>query len=358
MDSFYENAGQVPETRVVEGIRSRQHLLRNECEDWLRAQSEAIDERRPTLWQPDYRSPEAFAASVQPNRERWQDALGHFPREAEPGEVGLDPWYQDDEFEAWWVTLPYQGLFRIRAVLALPRERTGPLPLVLAQHGIGSSPEKVFGYADPAGLYAQFGKRLAQDGYAVIAPMQLTEGPPRGRLQRMCLMLGGTLFGLEMARLKVLLDWCCEHPAIDADRIGMWGLSLGGASTLMYTPLEPRIKVAISAAWFNHRVKKMIVDDPRHSCFLSTKEDHVYIPNWLTEFSDRDLLALIAPRPFMAQSGKCDGIAWWPWLVEEFEAGRTHYEQLGCPEKCVLDLHEAGHEIRYDSGLAFLQQWL
>jgi dienelactone hydrolase len=358
MSTFYDNADQTPDGRLQEGLNSRQHLLRDECETWLREQSEAIDQRRVSRWQPDYASLDAYAASLAPNRERWQDAVGRFPTDREPGDAVLEPFLSDDAIEAWWVTLPWHGVFRIRAVLALPRERSGKLPLVLAQHGIGSSPEKAFGFLDNAGLYASFARKLATDGYAVIAPMHLTEGPPRGRLQRMCLMLGGTLFGLEMARLRVLLDWCCERPEIDPARIGMWGLSLGGAYTLMYTPLEPRIKVAISAAWFNHRVRKMVIDDKRHSCFLSTTEEHVFIPNWLTEFSDQDLMALIAPRPFMAQSGKCDGIAWWPWLVEEFEAGRQHYEQLGCPDHCVLDLHEAGHEIRYESGLAFLRQWL
>ena len=358
MATYYDTADHTPDGRVQEGINSRQHLLRAECETWLREQSEAIDQRRSTLWRPDYSSESAFLESVAPNRERWQDAVGRFPTEVEPGEAELEPFLSDDQIEAWWVTLPWQGVYRIRAVLALPRKRAGKLPLVIAQHGIGSSPEKTFGFLDNAGLYAAFARRLATDGYAVIAPMHLTEGPPRGRLQRLCLMLGGTLFGLEMARLRCLLDWCCERPEIDADRIGMWGLSLGGAYTLMFTPLEPRFKVGISAAWFNHRVRKMVFDDKRHSCFLSTTEEHVFIPNWLTEFSDSDLMALIAPRPFMAQSGKCDGIAWWPWLVEEYQAGKVHYDQLGCPEKAVLDLHEAGHEIRYPSGLEFLKQWL
>jgi len=138
----------------------------------------------------------------------------------------------------------------------------------------------------------------------------------------------------------------------------MWGISLGGAYTMFTLPLEPRLKVGIITAWFNDRVRKMVIDDPRYSCFLSTKEEHIFIPGWLWEFDDSDLLSLICPRPVQIQTGKCDGIAWWPLVVEEFQRARAHYEKLGLADRLELDLHEGGHEIRFESGLRFLRRWL
>lgn len=60
----------------------------------------------------------------------------------------------------------------------------------------------------------------------------------------------------------------------------------------------------------------------------------------------------------MAQTGKGDSIAWWPQAQAEFDAAQYHYAKLGVAERAALDLHEGGHEIRVDTGIAFLQRWL
>lgn len=91
---------------------------------------------------------------------------------------------------------------------------------------------------------------------------------------------------------------------------------------------------------------------------LFVAEEHIFIPGWLREFSDSDLMALICPRPVLVQTGKGDGIAWWPFALEEFERAKTHYERLGIADRMEMDLHEGGHEIRYESGRDFLRKWL
>ncbi|MCC7493781.1 MAG: hypothetical protein IT204_15605 [Fimbriimonadaceae bacterium] len=358
MSTFYDNAANASPGLLKRGIDDRQNLLRHEAEDWLRDEIAAIDQRRPQLWQPDYSSPAAFAASVAPNRARWQTCLGDVGRDHDPGEALIEPFLSTDRLEAWWVTLPWRGQYRIRGIFGLPRQRSGPLPLVLAQHGIGSSPEHVFGFCDASDAYRAYGRRLVEDGYAVFAPLHVTQAPPRARLERLCLLRGWKLFGVEIAPYHTLLDWLQARPEIDPQRIGIWGLSLGGCYTLLGMPLEPRLKLGICTGWFNHRVRKMAFDDPRYSCFLSVAEEHVWIPGWLREFSDSDLCALIAPRPFLVQTGKADGIAWWPFVTDEFNAAHDHYQRLGVPDRMALDLQEGGHEIQYDSGLAFLRSWL
>ena len=127
---------------------------------------------------------------------------------------------------------------------------------------------------------------------------------------------------------------------------------------MFWMPLEPRIKVGIVAAWFNHRRNKMAVPDERYSCFLETKEEHAFFQGWLTYFSDHDVVSLICPRPLMIQTGKKDGIAWWPQVLEEFELSKQHYEKLHLAERIQMDLHEGGHEVKVDTGIAFLNRWL
>ncbi len=322
------------------------------------SESEAIEQRRRALWRPDYADQSAFLASVAPNRERWRVALGDFREEADPGEVLVEPWLADEDLEAWYVTLPWRGQLRLRAVFALPRQRSGRLPLVIAQHGISCSPERVFGFDDPDRLYFAYGRRLAADGYAVVAPLHITMAPQRARLHRLCLMLGRTIHGLEISQYHALLDHFLARPEVDPERVAMWGISMGGCYTLFALPLEERIRVGIVTAFFNHRVRKMVVDDPRHSCFLSTTEEHIFVPGWLREFCDSDLCHLIAPRPLQLQSGTADGISWHPWVAEEAAAAAEPYRRLGVPERFHWLLHEGGHEIRYEDGRDFLRRWL
>ena len=56
-----------------------------------------------------------------------------------------------------------------------PQRAARPGPLVIAQHGIGSSPERVFGLDDPADIYKGYGRRLVEAGFAVAAPMNVSQ---------------------------------------------------------------------------------------------------------------------------------------------------------------------------------------
>ena len=356
--NFYENAADASEGLILRAAQDRQWLLRTETEDFLRAECLAIDERRPDFWHWNYSSEEAFLASVADNRQRWQEAVGDFGEPEADMAPATEPFFETDAIRADWIHINLYGSLRGRAVLALPKGQTGPLPVVIAQHGIGSSPELVFGMADEGELYHAYGRHLVEAGFAVLAPLNVTEAAPRARLHRMCLLLGKTLPGLEIRKIRRFIDYLATRPEVDTNRLGMWGISLGGYYTLFATPLEPRIKVAIICAFFNRRPLKMVVDDPRYSCFLSTSEEHIFVPGWLREFSDSDLASLICPRPLMVQTGKADAIAWWPFVVEEFERAREHYRALGVEERCQLDLHEAGHEIRVKTGIEFLSRWL
>jgi dienelactone hydrolase len=338
-------------------LDERNTRYRRELEDWFRSWIvDGYAERAGTLWKRDYSSVEAYERSVQPNRERWRAILNppdlriSGPPESEPvgGLEGLD---------ARYVRLPLGERLRAEAILAIPKSK-GPVPLIVSQHGIGSQPEHVFGLIDPEGVYHSYARRLVEAGFAVLAPMNLFGGPPRGRIVRMATLAGTTLPGIELVRMQRLLDVVLQQPEIDSEKVGFWGLSLGGMAAQLWGPLEPRLRAIISAAWFNSRLAKMVIPDPRYSCFLDVQEEHVFIRGWLTEFCDSDLVSLICPRPFLVQAGKADGIAWWPQLVEEFGDLKRHYHQLGIADRCAIDLHEGGHEVRVENGIAWLKKWL
>lgn len=324
------------------------HLLK-----WLVAE---YPQRAAQAWNRDYSGPEAFVRSVEPNRERWRKLLnppvlkktGALERHSHPPLADL---------HAEWIVLPL-GTLTAEAVLVLPAGASAQarVPLVIAQHGIGSTPESPFG--PPTSGYHEYGRELLKAGFAVLAPFNLRSVPSRNRIERLSRLAQTTLPGIEFSRLQQLLDVVLADPRIDRERVGMWGVSLGGMATMFFMPLEPRIKVGVVSAWFNHRLAKMAVSDSRYSCFLDTAEEHAFFDGWLTEFADHDAITLICPRPVLIHHGKKDGISFWPDLVQEYEVAHAHYEKLGMGDRMALDLHEGGHEARIESGIHFLKHWL
>ena len=314
--------------------------------------------RAEKAWNRDYDSIEAFLKSVEPNRHRWRNVVKP-PKLPKTGELHRRPHPPLAERKGEWLTLPLGGI-TAEGLLALPANASPdkPVPLIIAQHGIGSCPERTFGVLDEGDHYHRYAEALLDAGFAVLAPMNLRTAERRNRIERLCRLADTSLPGIEFTRMQRLLDEVLKDPRIDANRIGMWGVSLGGTATMFWMPLEPRIKAGVVAAWFNHRRNKMVIPDPRYSCFLETKEDHAFFDGWLTEFTDSDVVSLICPRPLLIQTGKLDRIAHWPQVVEEFEESRSHYEKLGIADRIEMDLHEGGHEPRVQTGIAFLTRWL
>ncbi len=355
---LYQNAFTAPQGLVDRAIADRQHLNRVELEDWLRRQVQYYQTRKARYWRPDFSSAEAYLASIAGNRERWRAALGVIEPPDADFSPQLYPAFEDDEVVGQWVEVQLDAGVWARAIFARPKRSAQPLPLVVAHHGISCSPEHVFGFVPGVTEYAGFGQRLARDGYAVLAPLATTTSRARARLERLCRVLGFTLHGVEVARVSRLLDWASNRDDVDPERMGMWGLIMGGLYTLFTGPVEPRLKLGIVSAFFNHRPNKLAIEDPRYSCYLPLDEEAIFVPGWLREFSDAELLALCCPRPVQVQCGKCDGVSWWPMVVEEFGRGQAYYEALGVGERCEMCLHHGGHEVVYDAGVEFLRRWL
>ena len=306
-------------------IDERNEAYRQELERYFRGYLvEEYPARAGRLWQRSYTGVDAFVRSVEPNRARYRGIFSP-PRLERTGPAERRPSAAVPGTE--WISVPL-GPLKAEALLAFPADTSRPVPLVLAQHGIGSFPERVFGVDDPSNLYHDYGHALVKAGFAVLAPFNLATVPKRNRMERLARLAGTTLPGLELARAQALLDEVLADKRIDAARLGMWGISLGGMATMFWMPLEPRIRCGIVCAWFNHRRNKMAIPDKRYSCFLETAEEHAFFSGWLTEFTDSDVASLICPRPLLIQTGKKDGIAWWPQVLEELDAAREHYRRL------------------------------
>jgi hypothetical protein len=332
---------------------NRTDTYEKQLENYLRHY--LVDEyeaRSVKAWNRDYSSAEALARSIEPNRRRWEKVLNP-PVLTKSGPLTREP-YSLGDISGEWLKLPL-GMLSAEAVLVLPQgaSKQKPVPIVIVQHGIGSTPESPF---SPGG-YHEYAKGLLKAGFAVLAPMNLRSIERRNNIERYARLAGTSLPGIELVRLQNLLDVVLADPRIDSKRVGMWGVSLGGMATMFFMPLEPRIKVGVVSGWFNERRNKMAVKDPRYSSFAPA-EEHAFFNGWLTEFSDYDVVSMIAPRALMLQHGKKDGIAYWPQVVEEFNKAKVHYEKLNMPKRIELTLHDGGHEAIVEDGVRFMKTWL
>lgn len=325
-------------------------------EDWSqRRLVEQREERNAEAWSIDYTSAEAFEASVADRRELWGRLLAP-PLLTASGdaEVEAHPYVAG----GFWIDVPIDGELTASGLLVVP---PGASRLVVFQHGLGSTPEKVFGAADGAeGSYRAVGRRLVGAGYAVLAPMNLTTVDLRNRAQDIARLAGTTVEGIELSRFRLLLDVvgevaCAElGRTIRTDAVAMTGMSWGGMATQFWTPLEPRLAVAASLGFFNDRARKMLVQDSRYVTFADTDEHHAFLRGHLLGFSDAELAALTCPRPLLVQHGRFDAIGWAPQIRAEFARARRHWELLGLDDRVEYQEHSGGHEVDPHG----LVQWL
>ncbi len=335
----------------------RTEVYKDQLESYLQQWIiEGYSDRAAGAWDRDYSSTDAFERSVEPNRQQWRAILNP-PELRKSGPLKKEPHPYLNDIHAEWIELSL-GPVTAQAILVIPEDASedNPVPLIIAQHGIGSYPETPFSLNNDA--YHSYARELLKSGFAVLAPMNLRSMERRNYIERLCRLIDTTLPGIELARLQHLLDVVLTDPRVDPERVGMWGVSLGGMATMFWMPLEPRIKAGVVSAWFNHRQNKMALPDERYVSFLVVDEEHAFFRGWLTAFTDHDVVSLICPRPLLIQHGKNDRIAHWPQVIDEFNEAKKHYEKLNIGDRINIDIFEGGHEARIETGIPFLVHWL
>lgn len=355
--SFSVNAQGYKRIISEEDEKKRLDAYQQSLEDYMvHYLVDEYDERAEVLWNRDYSSADALIRSVEPNIQRWRIEVIKPPLLRKTGELEKKPYDLGDGLLGHWVVLPL-GMISAEGILILPKgaSKENPAPLIIVQHGAGSSPERPF--EEDAKSYFAYAKSLVKAGFAVLSPLNLRDIPRRNIVERYTRLANISLPGIELARLQHLLDLVLLDEAIDENKVGMWGVSLGGMATMFWMPLEPRIKAGVVSAWFNNRNNKMAVEDPRWSSFGKYGEEYAFLTGWLNGFAEHDFMSMICPRPVQIQHGKKDNIGYWPDIVKEFEKSKVHYSKLGMSDKIELVLHEGAHEARVEEGVSFFQKW-
>lgn len=336
---------------------------------------------RGRYWQRQYTSPEEYTRSVEPMRAAFAAMIGY------GGQPACDPeprWESLAETERyslrrlWLQVLPGVRQDALYLVPTGPRRRR---PLVVAQHGLTGTPEEACGFVERAGgpddPYLRFGIRLAERGFVVLAPHMVggygVDGPgarfvpelgeeewARGRTQlyRKAYLIGERLIGTEFMCISRLIDYVCTLPEVDSLRLGFYGLSQGGQSALFFPAVDTRIRVTVSSAFFQRRIGKMIDYDNPVTPYVKTFEEDKFFAGWLKYFDDSDVVSLICPRAFAAETGRLDTAVWHEHSLAAYEEAREHYRRLGIEDRIAYLGHDGGHVARGVESIDFIEKHL
>lgn len=211
--------------------------------------------------------------------------------------------------------------------LYVPKGLDGPAPGVLYVCG-HSSTQKVHYQAHP--------RRFAELGFVALVVETVQLGEVRG-YHHGCYREGWwhwysrgyTSAGMELLNGIRGLDLLQERPEVDGDRLGVTGISGGGAMSWWLAAGDERIKCAApvcgTATLASHIIDRTI--DGHCDCMW-------WINNYLWDLTD--VGALIAPRPLMIASANRDGIFTIASIREVYERLRELYDMLGVPQNLSL----------------------
>jgi dienelactone hydrolase len=291
--------------------------------DQLIAESEA---RRPSRWKRDFASLERYLASVEPHRRRFVELMGGFPAEKTPLHPRREVIGSGAHYRTERVRLEAVPGVEVYGVLLTPA-RAGRRPALICQHGMGGSPAMTAGLTERDDYLRKFGAQAAERGYVVFVPYLVNDQAQRSRLHRKAVSVGTTLQILEQWKIARVTDFLATLPEVDPARIGMYGISWGGRTTL-------------------------------YAAAIDTAEECAFFPRFITEFSDADLASLVAPRPLFIESGTLDTAAYFKDSFIEYTGAREVYRRLGVEERLEFGLFRGLHLIHGIKAFEFLDRWL
>jgi dipeptidyl aminopeptidase/acylaminoacyl peptidase len=144
---------------------------------------------------------------------------------------------ESDAFTSYSIRYPSDGL-NIYGFMNIPRG-DGPFPVIISVHGYAP-----YGKYDPFNPSQDFADFFAENQIIVIHP-GLRNQPPSDNGDNL-LRVGMTIDVMNLiALVKAQNELPAELASANPDRLGLWGMSMGGEIALRVLTLSPDIKAAV-----------------------------------------------------------------------------------------------------------------
>ena len=331
-------AGDPYRSAYVEGINSFIKRINWECKKTRRE------------WMP----PEKLVENLEAYRQKYRDMLGLSLFAGKTTKATKQELVGEDQVgKIYRLTVWLTEEIPFYALLIIPHQAQEPMPLVIAQHGGGGTPELCSDFVGNNNYNHMVQRALAR-GAAVLAPQiavwskeesETMRAHPvaydRLKMDVAMKRFGSSLTALEISGILKAVDYVSTLPQIDAEKIGMVGSSYGGYFTLNTMAADTRIKAGYCVAVFNDRD----VYPMTGWCYNSSAK----------MFQDAEVAALCAPRKLFVQVGKEDEVFSYESALPEVERVYDYFKAFGKPENFAFSLWEGGHTLSdSDCGFDFL----
>lgn len=225
----------------------------------------------------------------------------------------------------------------------LPKNLKGKAPGILYNHWHGGhydiGKEELF---RTNALPVPGGPELARRGYVVCAIDAYCFGERNGKgpggpserggageltASKFNLWVGRTLWGMIVRDDLMALDYLCSRPEVDAQRVGVTGISMGATRTWWVMALDERPRAAVAVCCWT-RYQDLVAEQG-----LKYHGIYYFVPGVLNHFDTEAITSLAAPRAMLFQSGELDGGTPVAGLKKMEPVVRSAYALYGAEEK-------------------------
>jgi dienelactone hydrolase len=290
---------------------------------------------RQKYWQRDLTSPAAYDKSVEPNRARFRKMIGavdpRLPADLERFGDDRNPALvaETDAYRIYQVRWPVlEGVWGEGLLLEPLR---APLGYVVALSDADQTPEQICGLASGIAVENQFARRLAGNGFTVLAPalvdrtsrwsghpdIKMTDQPHREWIYRQAYQMGRQIIGYEVQKVSAAVDWFEQKRAAPA-KIAVAGYGEGGLIAFYAAAVDTRVDAALVSGYFDSR--QQIWSEPIYRNLFGL----------LREFGDAEIATLIAPRALIVEYARVPDITSprGDLKTPGFESVRAEFERI------------------------------
>ncbi len=215
-----------------------------------------------------------------------------------------------------------------------------------------------------------YGVQYVKEGFIVFCPDARGFGPRResvlhgdegwkrigstcAQLNSMAMPLGQTVTGMWVWDLMRLVDYIQTREDVDPQRIGCAGLSGGGLQSLWLSAMDDRIQCSVVSGYFYGYKQALLEEAWNCSCN--------YVPHLWETVDMGDIGALIAPRPFLVETGDeddlngRDGVA---NVTSQLDITRKAYALFDSTDKVYHDVFHGPHRWNGVYSIPWMKKYL
>lgn len=219
----------------------------------------------------------------------------------------------------------------------------------------------VRGLDEPDGPGRAYALSAVRAGYVVLAPAWWGWAGRDGHLPLVgqrdrcnVIQMAAAMYGLNVLDLHVqdgqaALDVLQGRPEVDPERLGCFGNSYGGRTSMWLSVFDPRIRACVLSGCMNTFRERSL---KLSSCGIQ------YLPGLLRCGDVPEVLSLIAPRPMQLQAGALDPLITPADRDAMAATVRRAYTLLGAEDRSEYLLHPDGHVLQWAAADAFFQRHL